>query len=208
MRPGPPSLRRTKPIETAPTVAVPIMVKTTLRERFKLPSAARLFQTRDAIHLLMVTNVMPLTRLLASRKFPSAVTEVFRTMLPPPGIAQLWNFSVLGSKRTTVFGVAPDSLYQMMALIAEIPYGSDFGPLGDCHSVTLPVAGSRRPRYPREKSLYQTMSSLVIAMRRGRDAGSGNTYSRISSVLGSTLATLLVPNRTMKTVPFELTAMP
>ena len=67
MRPGPQSLRRTKPIETAPTVAVPIMVKTTLRERFKLPSAARLFLTRDAIHLLMVTNVMPLTRLLAPR---------------------------------------------------------------------------------------------------------------------------------------------
>src|SRR3989441_4864900 len=91
-------------------------------------------------------------------------------MLPPPGIAQLWNFVVLGSKRTTVFGVVPDSLYQMTSLIAEMPYGSDFGPLGDCHSVTLPVAGSRRPRYPREKSLYQTMSSLVIAMRRGRDA--------------------------------------
>src|SRR2546427_4512199 len=37
--------------------------------------------------------------LLASTKSPSCVTEVLRTMLPPPGIAQLWNFSVLGSKR-------------------------------------------------------------------------------------------------------------
>src|SRR5437763_16087040 len=141
-------------------------------------------------------------------KLPSRVTEVLRTMLPPPGIAQLWNLPALGSKRTTVFGVVPDSLYQMTSLIAEMPYGSDFGPLGDCHSVTLPVAGSRRPRYPREKSLYQTMSSLVIAMRRGRDAGSGQTYSRTSSVMGSTLATLLVPNMTTKAVPFELRAIP
>src|SRR5206468_8798587 len=144
----------------------------------------------------MVTNVTSFIRLLASRKLPSGVTDVLRTIFPPPGIAQLWNFSVLGSKRTTVFGVVPDSLYQMTSLIAEMPYGSDFTPLGDGHSVTLLVAGSRRPRYPREKSLYQTRSSPVIAMRRGRDAGSGNTYSRISSVLGSTLPTRLAPNRT------------
>src|SRR5665811_611161 len=56
-------------------------------------------------HFLIVTNVMPFTRLLASTKLPSGVTDVLRTMLPPPGIAQLWNFAVLGSKRTTVFGV-------------------------------------------------------------------------------------------------------
>ena len=42
-------------------------------------------------------------------------------MLPPPGITQLWNFSVFGSKRTTVFGVVPDSLYQMTSLMAEMP---------------------------------------------------------------------------------------
>ena len=41
--------------------------------------------------------------------------------VPPPGIAQLWNCAVLGSKRTTVFGVDPDSLYQMISLIAEMP---------------------------------------------------------------------------------------
>src|SRR6266849_8994805 len=33
-RPGPQSIRGTKPIDTAPTVAVPIMVKMTRRERF------------------------------------------------------------------------------------------------------------------------------------------------------------------------------
>ena len=60
-------------------------------------------------------------RLLASKKLPSRVTEVLRTMLPPPGIAQLWNFSLPGSKRTTVFGVEPDSLYQMTSEIAEMP---------------------------------------------------------------------------------------
>jgi len=49
------------------------------------------------------------------------VTEVLRTMLPPPGIGQVWNFAVFGSKRTIVFGVAFDSLYQMTSLIAEMP---------------------------------------------------------------------------------------
>src|SRR6266508_3559549 len=47
--------------------------------------------------------------------------EVLRTMSPPPGIAQLWNFALLGSKRTSVFGFDPDSLYQMTSLIAEMP---------------------------------------------------------------------------------------
>src|SRR5258707_10315203 len=38
--PGPQSLRRTRPIDTAPMAVVPIMVKTTRRERFmwRLPS--------------------------------------------------------------------------------------------------------------------------------------------------------------------------
>src|SRR5437868_524108 len=98
------------------------------------------------LHFSILTKVMPLTRLLASKKLPSRVTEVLRTIFPPPGIAQLWNFSALGSKRTMVFGFDPDSLYQIMSLIAEMPYGSDFGPLGDCHSLALPVSGSRRPR--------------------------------------------------------------
>jgi hypothetical protein len=69
----------------------------------------------------ILTSVIALTRLLASRKLPSGVTDVLRTMLPPPGIVQVWNFAVLGSKRTTLFGVAPDSLYQMMSLIAAMP---------------------------------------------------------------------------------------
>src|SRR6266576_6106436 len=129
-------------------------------------------------------------------------------MLPPPGIAQLWNFFVLGSKRTTVFGLASDSLYQMTSWIAEIPYGADLGPLGDGYSLTLPVAGSRWPRYPREWSEYQMVSSLVMVRRRGREAGSGRVYSRISSVFGSTLATLLVPNWTTNKLPLESSAMP
>src|SRR5439155_25476395 len=92
------------------------------------------------------TSVTVFTRLFASTKSPSRVTDVLRTMLPPPGSCQLWNFVILGSKRTIVFGVVPDSLYQITSWIAEMPYGSDFGPLGEGHSVTLPVAGSRRPR--------------------------------------------------------------
>src|SRR5450759_4797647 len=75
----------------------------------------------DSLHFEMVTKVTALTRLLASTKLPSDVTEVLRTMLPPPGIAQVWNAAVFGSKRTTVFGVVPDSLYQMTSLIADMP---------------------------------------------------------------------------------------
>jgi hypothetical protein len=72
-------------------------------------------------HFLIVTNVTVFTKLFARTNLPSRVTEVLRTILPPPGIGQLWNFAVFGSKRTIVFGVAFDSLYQMTSLIAEMP---------------------------------------------------------------------------------------
>src|SRR5439155_1289913 len=57
-------------------------------------------------------------------------------------------------------------------------------------------------------SSQRDVSSLLIAMRLGREAVSGKRYSRISSVFGSTLPTLWVPNSTKNTVPFEFTAMP
>src|ERR1700730_18438455 len=89
---------------------------------------------------------------------------MLRTMSPPPGIAHVWNFSAFGSKRTIVFGLAKDSLYQSAPLVKTMPYGSDFGPLGDCHSSTLPVATSSRPRKPRAKSAYQIISSGEMAI--------------------------------------------
>src|SRR2546426_171714 len=52
------------------------------------------------------------------------------------------------------------------------------------------------------------MSSLVIAMRRGRVPGSGNVYSRIARVFGSTRATLLVPNWPTNRLPLESSAIP
>ena len=45
--------------------------------------------------------------LVAITGWPSGVTSVLRTMQPPDGIAQVWNLSVFGSKRTMVFGRAP-----------------------------------------------------------------------------------------------------
>ena len=39
---------------------------------------------------------------------PSRVTIMLRTTPPPEGIAQVWNFSVSGSNRTSVFGRTPD----------------------------------------------------------------------------------------------------
>src|SRR5204862_6824677 len=77
-------------------------------------------------YLAIFTSVTVLARLFASTKSPPFVTSVLRTMLPPPGMAQLWNFSVFGSKRTTVFGSVSDSLYQITLSLAEMPYGADF----------------------------------------------------------------------------------
>src|SRR5207244_6471860 len=95
-------------------------------------------------------NATLLIPLSAIARFPSFIAIIFRTTPPPDGIVQVWNFSVLGSNRTSVFGFTPDSLYQMMSLYVVMPYGSDVGPLGDGHSFTAPVFGSSRPRYPRE----------------------------------------------------------
>src|SRR5262249_31009768 len=102
----------------------------------------------------------------------------------------------------------PDSLYQIAPFVKTMPYGSDLGPLGESHSVTLPVLTSRRPRNPRAKSEYQTISSRLIAMRRGRALGSGRTYSVMAIVLASMLATLLVPKSTKNTTFFEFNAIP
>src|SRR5262245_48302151 len=62
-----------------------------------------------------------LTRLLAVTGLPSRSTSILRTMSPPPGIAQLWNFSVFGSKRTMVLGLTPDSLYQSAPRAKTMP---------------------------------------------------------------------------------------
>jgi hypothetical protein len=106
------------------------------------------------------TSVTALTRLLASTNPPSRVTEALRTMSPPPGMDQLWNVSVLGSKRTTVFGLVPVSLYQTTSLIAEMPYGCDLARLGERYSVTFPWSGPAAPDN-RAGSVYSLISSVA-----------------------------------------------
>ena len=61
-------------------------------------------------------------------------------------MVQLWTFSVLMSNRTSTFGLIADSTYQMAPFIYVMPYGCDFGPLGDGQSVFLQVDVSSRPR--------------------------------------------------------------
>ena len=58
---------------------------------------------------------------------------MLRTTPPPPGMTQVWNFSVFGSKRTSVFGLTADSLYQIDAVVR-----------GDAVRLRLRAAG-RRP---------------------------------------------------------------
>src|SRR5918912_71707 len=101
---------------------------------------------RVPVPSLISTSATRLTPLHASARLPSRVTDTLRTTPPPDGIAQVWNFSVFGSKRTIVFGFTPDSLYQTTSLMDAMPYGRELGPPGDGHSFTLPVFGSSRPR--------------------------------------------------------------
>src|ERR1700736_2787223 len=100
---------------------------------------------------------------------------MLRTMSPPPGVSHVWNFSAFGSKRTIVFGLAKDSLYQSAPLVKTMPYGSDFGPLGDCHSVTLPMqhrAGRGSPvQNPRTRSYRRARWLTDAAAHPGPAAG-------------------------------------
>src|SRR5262249_399178 len=60
------------------------------------------------------TRAILLTPLSAITMFlPSSVVLMLRTTPPPPGMIQLWNFSVLRSKRTSTFGLIADSTYQI-----------------------------------------------------------------------------------------------
>jgi len=116
---------------------------------------------------------------MASTKLPSRVTEVFLTIFPPPGSPSsgIFRFRIetYDGVRSRSGLAVPDDIADRRNAVGLGFRSARRRPLGH-----LAVAGSRRPRYPREKSLYQTRSSPVIATRRGRDAGSGNTYSRIS----------------------------
>src|SRR3954451_22022822 len=93
----------------------------------------------------MVTSATRLTPLSASARLPSRVTFMLRTTPPPAGMIHVWNFSVRGSKRTSVLGRTPDSLYHTAPPVVAMPYGCDCAPPGDAHSLTAPVAGSNRP---------------------------------------------------------------
>src|SRR5215813_130682 len=77
--------------------ARPVDLKSAVRQKPASRAAA-------LSHFLIVTNVTVFTKLFARTNSPSRVTEVLRTMLPPPGIGQLWNFAVFGSKRRIMFG--------------------------------------------------------------------------------------------------------
>ena len=65
-----------------------------------------------------------------------------RTTWPPEGMAQVWNFSLCGSNRTSVLGLTFDSLYQTTLPTEAMPYGSDSLPPGVGHSLMAPVFGS------------------------------------------------------------------
>src|SRR5439155_18175879 len=73
---------------------------------------------RELFGSLLPTRTRPtlLTPLSAMARLPSGVDFILRTTPPPPGIAQLWNFSVLMSNRTSTLGRMADSTYQIAPL--------------------------------------------------------------------------------------------
>src|SRR6266446_3937287 len=97
-------------------------------------------QPRQLDELGRISTMPTMLRpLIAIAILPSRVGIMWRTMPPPLGICQVWNFSVLGSNRTRLFGRVFDSTYQILSSITVMPYGWDCGPLGPSHSVTAPV---------------------------------------------------------------------
>src|SRR5215510_16356985 len=78
---------------------------------------------RAAAFCFCDTWMMRLVLLWWISRLPSRVPRPCRHMpakIFPDGIAQLWNVSVLGSKRTSGSGRTPDSLYQTMPFITTM----------------------------------------------------------------------------------------
>lgn len=67
------------------------------------------------------TSATRFTPLQASTRLPSCVATMFRTTPPPEGIAQVWKVSDRESKRTSVLGLTPDSLYQRTSPTDAMP---------------------------------------------------------------------------------------
>src|SRR3954469_14945327 len=106
----------------------------------------------------------------------------------PDLIGQLWNVSFAISKRTSMSGRTPDSLYQTPPSSSAIAYGCDVGPEGEAHSLISPVFGFTRPSLPAPEFTYQTIPSGAISRRRTVVFGSGSFTSVTASVFGSTFS--------------------
>src|SRR6476661_4216223 len=98
--------------------------------------------TRGRAYCLISTSATLLTPLQASARLLSAVRIMLRTTPPPDRMAHVWNFPVVGSKRTRVFGRTADSLYQTALPIVAMPYGCESAPPGERNSRIEPVFGS------------------------------------------------------------------
>src|SRR5712691_3697713 len=81
----------------------------------------------------------------ASARLPSLVGIMLRTVPPPDGIFQVWNFSVLGSKRTSVLGLAPDSPYHNTSSLVMAMRRGRVSLLGKAYSLICSVLGSMLP---------------------------------------------------------------
>src|SRR6266850_6562069 len=78
---------------------------------------------RELFGSLLPTSTRPtlFTPLSAIVRLPSGVAFMLRTTPPPPGMVQLWNFSVLMSNLTSTLGLIADSTYQMAPFRYVIP---------------------------------------------------------------------------------------
>src|SRR4051812_11004023 len=106
----------------------------------------------------------------------------------PDLIGQLSNVSRAMSKRTSMSGRTPDSLYQTAPSSTAMPYGWDFGPEGEFHSLISPVLGFSRPSLPAPEFTYHTIPSGAKSRRRTVVPGVGSFTSVIASVSGFTFS--------------------
>src|SRR5215467_14936127 len=83
---------------------------------------ARRSKLRQLDELGRISTIPTMLRpLIAMAILPSRVGIMWRTIPPPLGICHVWNFSVLGSNRTRLYGRVFDSTYQILSSITVMP---------------------------------------------------------------------------------------
>ena len=133
---------------------------------------------------------------------------MLRTMSPPPGIAQLWNFSVSGIEAHDGVRLGAGLVVPDRALGEDDAIGLGLRPAR--RRPLLHLAG--REIKPAEIAAREIGVPDMSSSASWRDGAAGRphpaTILLIAIVSGSILAILLVPNSTNNGTPLELIGIP